>query len=220
MTQTERERVLDPNRTITIVSGLPRSGTSLMMQMLEAAGIDVASDHVREADDDNRRGYYELEAVKRIREDTSFFDGCVGKAVKVVAPLLPFLPTPFDYYILFMDRDLDEVLASQQLMLRRRTGRGEGAEGANDSVMARAYQNQLEKVDHWIDDQSNLKSLRISHRQMLAEPAGIAQKVAEFLSTSEFSLQSADSDVNSALLIARMANVVDPELSRQSRGRA
>jgi len=208
------------SRPVLVVSGLPRSGTSLMMQMLEAAGIDVASDHVREADDDNRRGYYELEAVKRIREDTSFFDGCVGKAVKVVAPLLPFLPTPFDYYILFMDRDLDEVLASQQLMLRRRTGRGEGAEGANDSVMARAYQNQLEKVDHWIDDQSNLKSLRISHRQMLAEPAGIAQKVAEFLSTSEFSLQSADSDVNSALLIARMANVVDPELSRQSRGRA
>ncbi len=188
----------------------------MMMQMLEAAGIDVASDRVREADDDNRRGYYELEAVKRIREDASFFDGCVGKAVKVVAPLLRFIPRSFDYYILFMDRDLDEVLASQQEMLRRRTGREEGADDANTSAMAHAYQNQTERVRNWIDDQSNIESLRISHSQMLSEPVSAARLVAEFLAPSGFSLQAADSDLNSASLIDRMADVVDPELSRQS----
>ena len=120
MTRTKREHVLDPNRTITIVSGLPRSGTSMMMQMLEAAGLEVATDGRRIADSDNPKGYFELDAVKRLQEDSSFLQTVVGQAVKVVSPLVPFLPSEYDYRIISMERDLDEVLASQRVMLDRR----------------------------------------------------------------------------------------------------
>jgi hypothetical protein len=115
-TPSSAERHLDPARMITIVSGLPRSGTSMMMQMLEAAGLEIASDALRAADADNPRGYYELEAVKRIRDDDSFLGECVGRVVKIVAPLLPSLPEEYDYRIVFMERDLAEVLASQREM--------------------------------------------------------------------------------------------------------
>ena len=110
---------LEPDRLITVVSGLPRSGTSMMMQMLVAAGLEAASDARRIQDDDNPHGYFELEAVKRIRQDASFLGGVVGKALKVVAPLLPSLPNKFDYAVVFLERDLSEVLASQSAMLSR-----------------------------------------------------------------------------------------------------
>ena len=110
---------LDPGRTITIVSGLPRSGTSMMTQMLEAAGFEIASDGRRVADPDNPRGYYELDAVKRLRQDTSCLAAAVGRAVKIVALLLPALSRDYDYRVIFVERELDEVLASQRAMLDR-----------------------------------------------------------------------------------------------------
>jgi hypothetical protein len=192
----------------------------MMMQMLEAAGVDIASDRVRRADADNRRGYYELEAVKGIREDTSFFEGCVGKAVKVVAPLLPLIPSSFDYCVLFMDRGLDEVLASQHEMLRRLTGREESdGKAAREPAMERAFQGQINKTRNWMDDQPNLKSLRVSHRRMLAKPIDTAERVVEFLKSSEVSFQAGSLDGNADSLITQMAGVVDPDLSRQSKVR-
>src|SRR5438045_2458230 len=95
---------------IIIVSGLPRSGTSLMMQMLENGGVDVVTDNVRTADADNPRGYYEFEPVKKIKQDTSWLPATRGKAFKMVSQLLYHLPPSERYRVLFMERDLDEML--------------------------------------------------------------------------------------------------------------
>src|SRR2546430_7498795 len=104
---------------IIIVSGLPRSGTSLMMQMLENGGVPVVTDHIRSADTDNPRGYYEFEQVKKIKTDTSWLPGTRGKAFKMVSQLLYDLPPSEKYMILFMERDWDEMLLSQEKMLQR-----------------------------------------------------------------------------------------------------
>src|ERR1700757_2956947 len=99
---------------IIIVSGLPRSGTSLMMQMLDQGGVEVVTDHVRTADTDNPRGYYEYEQVKKIKQDTSWLPATRGKAFKMVSQLLYDLPAGERYRVVFMERDLDEVLVSQE----------------------------------------------------------------------------------------------------------
>src|SRR5437660_7651564 len=104
---------------IIIVSGLPRSGTSLMMQMLENGGVPVVTDNIRTADTDNPKGYYEFEQVKKIKQDASWLPGTRGKVFKMVSQLLYDLPAGELYRIIFMDRDIDEVLASQEKMLER-----------------------------------------------------------------------------------------------------
>ena len=153
---------LDPARTITIVSGLPRSGTSMMMQMLEAAGFGIASDGRRVADRDNPKGYYELDAVKRLREDASCLGEAVGRAVKVIAPLLPSLSGDYDYRVIFVERALDEVLASQRAMLDPK--RVSGAQ-PDDDALKRAYENQLSEVKSWLAPAEHENGLRrpLSH---------------------------------------------------------
>ena len=111
---------------IVIVSGLPRSGTSLMMQMLSSGGLEVVTDNVRTADVDNPRGYYELEKVKRVKADASWLPDVRGKVFKMVSQLLYDLPPTQCYRVIFMERDLDEILASQERMLER-LGRAAGA---------------------------------------------------------------------------------------------
>src|SRR5713101_3371282 len=107
------------NSEIIIVSGLPRSGTSLMMQMLENGGVEIVTDNIRAADTDNPRGYYEFEKVKKIKQDASWLPATRGKAFKMVSQLLYDLPTSEQYRIIFMERDLEEVLLSQEKMLQR-----------------------------------------------------------------------------------------------------
>src|SRR5262249_58261695 len=107
---------------IVIVSGLPRSGTSLMMQMLQAGGMPLLTDALRPADADNPNGYWEYEPVKRLQQDNSWIPKAEGKAVKVVSALLPYLPPQHTYKIIFMQRPLQEVMASQTVMLERRGG--------------------------------------------------------------------------------------------------
>ena len=114
------EMSFQPGSFVTLVSGLPRSGTSMMMQMLHAGGIPAVTDNIRLADKDNERGYYELEAVKRTKDDASWLRDAPGKAVKVIYLLLYDLPTDYTYRVIFMNRNLDEVLASQRAMLERR----------------------------------------------------------------------------------------------------
>src|SRR5215510_8114285 len=104
---------------IIVVSGLPRSGTSLMMQMLDSGGVEVVTDNIRAADTDNPRGYHEFEKVKRIKHDASWLPGTRGKVFKMISQLLYDLPPGENYRIIFMDRDLDEVLRSQEKMLER-----------------------------------------------------------------------------------------------------
>ena len=121
---------------VIVVSGLPRSGTSMIMQMLETAGLPLLTDGVRPPDADNPRGYYEFEPVKAIKTDASFLEVAVGRVVKVVAPLLPSLPPLYDYRIVFVERALCEVLASQRAMLAQR---GQAAGIAEGGALAKAF---------------------------------------------------------------------------------
>ncbi|MGO9469165.1 MAG: hypothetical protein ACLQVF_33985 [Isosphaeraceae bacterium] len=107
------------SKHIIIVSGLPRSGTSLMMQMLDQGGVEIVTDNIRRADTDNPRGYYELEQVKKIKNDVSWLPATRGKAFKMVSQLLYELPPTEEYRVIFMERDLDEMLVSQEKMLAR-----------------------------------------------------------------------------------------------------
>ena len=121
---------------ITIVSGLPRSGTSMMMKMLEAGGMELLTDEIRTADADNPKGYYEFERVKQIELDAEWLEDSRGKAVKMIAALLKHLPPDYDYEIIFMRRDIREVLASQRRML---VHRGEAPDTVSNARMGRLW---------------------------------------------------------------------------------
>jgi Sulfotransferase domain len=164
---------------IVIVSGLPRSGTSLMMQMLDMGGVEVVTDKIRTADTDNPRGYYEFEQVKKIKSDASWLPGTRGKAVKMVSQLLYDLPASETYRIIFMDRDMDEMLLSQEKMLQRL-----GRDGAPREKMRQAYEMHLQKLHEWLKKQSNMVMMRMSYNNVLQSPHEHAKVVAEFVGGS------------------------------------
>jgi hypothetical protein len=181
---------------LTIVSGLPRSGTSLMMKMLEAGGLPVLVDNVREADVDNPQGYYEFEPVKALKADTSWVAPALGKAVKMVYLLLKDLPEGYEYRVLFMRRDLDEVLASQKAMLDRM---GKPAP-LDDARMGALFRDQLAKFDEWVKARPNFRVLDVPHRGLLTDARPILAEVDRFL--------------GGGLDLDAMARVVDPTLYR------
>src|SRR5438270_10834083 len=150
---------------IIIVSGLPRSGTSLMMQMFAAGGIDTVTDAIRTADCDNPRGYLEFERVKKIKHDSSWLPEMRGKAFKMVSQLLYDLPPSEHYRIIFMERDLDEVLASQEKMLERL-----GRPAAPREQMRAAFQTHLNRLDFWLTEQSHMRMLRINYKTLVEAP--------------------------------------------------
>ena len=163
---------------ITIVSGLPRSGTSLMMQMLVAGGMTALADGERQADTDNPRGYLEWERIKTLPNDP----GCIvegeGKVVKVISKLLLSLPAGHEYRVIFMQRPLPEVLASQDEMLRRR---GTYKEGVNPAVITTAFEKHLREVYAWLDGKPYVKAIRLPYHDVLRQPKETSQKLAEFL---------------------------------------
>ena len=149
---------------ITIVSGLPRSGTSMMMQIIDASGFPVLTDKKREADNNNPKGYYEYEPVKKLMVDKSWLPNANGKAVKIIAQLLPFLPSNYDYKIIFMRRDMNEVLQSQQVML----GKEKDVKAKNFPLkLSEAFQKQLQKVEAWVDSQPNVEMLDVNYTDVL-----------------------------------------------------
>ena len=180
---------------IIIVSGLPRSGTSLMMQMLDNGGIEVVTDGTRTADVDNPKGYYEFEKVKTIKRDTSWLIETRGKAFKMVSQLLYDLPARERYRVIFMERDLDEMLASQEKMLQRL-----GRPAAPRDEIKGPYTQHLKRLHEWLADQRNMELLRVSYNELLSEPRRQAERVREFLGI--------DADVE------KMARTVDPSLYR------
>ena len=121
---------------LDVVSGLPRSGTSMMMQMLEAGGLDPLSDALRQADDSNPLGYLELERIKRLAQDNHWLAEARGTVIKVVAPLIPFLQQGENYRVIVMDRDLDEVAASQSSMLRAWSARAQPRQATAQAAAA------------------------------------------------------------------------------------
>ncbi len=184
--------------TITIVSGLPRSGTSMMMKMLEAGGMPVLTDHIRTADEDNPHGYYEFERVKQIEQDKAWLPAARGKAVKMIGALLKHLPSDYAYKIIFMQRKMDEVLASQRQMLIRRD---ESADTISDEKMASLFRRHDEQVKAWLTAQPNMEVLYVRYGDVLADPARQAERISRFLGET--------------LDVKKMAATVDRSLYRQ-----
>lgn len=167
------------DRTIIVVTGLPRSGTSMMMQLLAAAGIPPHTDRQRAADPDNPRGYYEHSAAMRLHDDTAWVPEARGKAVKIVAPLLLYLPRGEQYRLIIMHRALDEVVASQRAMLQR-LGRSGGSLG--DTELARAFTSQLVRVQNWLEQRPEIPVLAVGYADAIIDPSGTATRLAQFLS--------------------------------------
>lgn len=163
---------------ITIVSGLPRSGTSMMMQAIEAGGIPALTDNIRKKDEDNPKGYYEFEPVKKTKDNPSWVPGARGKVVKMVYSLLYDLPEAYEYRVVFMRRNMDEILTSQKKMLER-----SGKQGAkvSDEKLAELFKTQLEKFDCWIAAQKNFSILPVDYKDMIASPKSQCEKINNFL---------------------------------------
>jgi predicted AlkP superfamily phosphohydrolase/phosphomutase/tetratricopeptide (TPR) repeat protein len=165
-------------RDIVVVSGLPRSGTSMMMQMLAAGGLELWTDGVRQPDEDNPHGYHEHGAARRLAEDASWLPQARGRAVKIVAPLLSRLPAGEQYRIILMRRDLAATIASQRVMLRRQ-GRA-GADLAEDSLKE-TYLHWLREVSAWIRQRDDVAVLPCAYEEVLDSPLRMAEQIGDFL---------------------------------------
>lgn len=163
---------------LTIVSGLPRSGTSMMMRMLDQGGLPVLIDGERTPDDDNPNGYYEFEAVKQTREDPSWLRGCEGKAVKMIYRLLYDLPSSQECRVIFMTRQLEEVLASQRVMLRRK---GMADDAITDDQMSALFRADLNKFRTWVAAQPHINLIDVSYNQVQENPVAEVRRINEFL---------------------------------------
>ena len=184
-------------KPVIIVSGLPRSGTSMMMRMLEAGGIKVVTDNFRKADLDNPKGYYEFEKVKKIKEDASWIDACRGKVVKMVSMLLYDLPDDRTYKVVFMKRKMEEILQSQQKMLDRL--KKESVD--SDQKMAERYEKHLKEIDNWLEKKSNIEVLYVHYNEVIEDPQRNIERLNVFFENT--------------LQIDNMKSVIDRNLYRQ-----
>lgn len=168
-----------PSEVITIVSGLPRSGTSMMMKMLEAGGLPSLTDFKRSPDESNPRGYYEFERVKKLQDgDQEWLETAQGKVVKVISALLEFLPPIYPYKILYMQRNIIEVLNSQRQMLNRLHQK---TDPISDEQFVSLFQKHEAKVEAWISDQPRMEICYVSYNDLLVNPWMQLQKVRQFL---------------------------------------
>lgn len=191
-----------PRQPVVIVSGLPRSGTSMMMKMLEAGGVLPLTDHLRTADVDNPKGYYEFERVKKLEEgDTAWLPEAEGKAVKIISALLKHLPDGFEYRVIFMRRNMGEILASQKKMLQNR---GEATDVVPDEEIAALFDKHLQHIRQWIESHPNVSVLYLHYSDVLADPLPQARRVNAFLGNK--------------LNVEAMALTVDPHLYRNREG--
>ena len=168
----------EEKQPVIIVSGLPRSGTSMMMRMLAEGGLPVITDELRRPDEDNPNGYFELEVVRQLREgDSTWLRGANGKGIKVISSLLEFLPQTYQYKIIFMERDTRETLASQKKMLEHR---GEQAR-ISDEEMEQQFHHHLATIKPWLVRQPNMDVLYVKYNVLLAEPERFCAQIAGFL---------------------------------------
>lgn len=183
---------------IVVVSGLPRSGTSMAMKMLDAGGIELVTDNERTADVDNPKGYFEDERVKNLAEseDTTWVLDARGKGIKVVSSLLQYLPRDVNYQLVFMRRHLHEVVASQNKMLARR---GETSD-TTDERMIELYESHLRRINAMLRHASHFRAIDLHYTAVLESPRDEAERIREFLGRS--------------LDVERMAAVVDERLYR------
>lgn len=184
---------------IVIVSGLPRSGTSMMMNMLEAGGMDLLVDNVRKADKDNPRGYFEYELVKKLPEgNIIWLESANSKVVKVVSYYIHHLPPRYEYKVLFMERNFDEILESQKQSViekEQTTSRKE------DKMMTDYFKNHVKQTKEWISLQPNFSVLYLSYNEIVLNPEQYLDKINTFL---ELELNK-----------EKMSKIVDKNLYRQ-----
>lgn len=163
---------------IIIVSGLPRSGTSMMMKMLAEAGLPVVTDELRRADQDNPNGYFELELVRQLKEgNVEWLQDASGKGVKVISALLEYLPHDYRYKIIFMERDARETLVSQKKMLDHR---GQ-APKLNDDEMEQQFHAHLSAIKPWLARQPNAELYLVNYNALMSEPASVCEHIVDFL---------------------------------------
>jgi hypothetical protein len=191
---------VDRSEFVIVVSGAPRSGTSMMMRMLEAGGIDILTDGLRRADDDNPAGYFEYEPVKNTASDSSWLENADGRAVKIVYSLLPDLPFDFDYRVVFMTRELSEMVASQEVMLGRQRRL---SHETNPERWRHEFADELTHIKAWVTRQPNFSVLEVDYNRTLAQPGETVGALDRFL--------------GSGLDLDAMKKVVDPSLYRQRR---
>jgi len=163
---------------IIVVSGLPRSGTSMMMKMLVEGGLPVVTDEIRRPDDDNPNGYFELEVVRQLKEGKfAWLKQANGKVVKVISALLEYLPQQYQYKVIFMERESKETLASQKKMLEHR---GETSK-MSDEEMEQQFHAHVAALKPWIIRQPNMDVLYIKYNALMAEPEPFCEQIADFL---------------------------------------
>jgi hypothetical protein len=173
----------------------------MMMRMLEAGGLPVITDNVRAADKDNPLGYYEFEPVKQLAKDASWLDAAGGKVVKIIYRLLYDLPRLYSYKVIFMRRKLQEVIASQQAMLRRLNQKGASLP---DDRLAHGYQSDLQKLDVWLGGQHNFEVMHVDYYGVVYDIKGTIDNIEQFLA------RKLDTEA--------MRSVIDQSLHRQRGG--
>jgi hypothetical protein len=172
----------------------------MMMAALKAGGMEVLTDGIRIADRNNPKGYFEFERVKKLpKDDFDWLDGAKGKAVKIISTLLPYLPENYRYRIIFMKRDLQEILSSQQRMLER-SGKSE-EHPIDDADLLDSYNQHLDLLSLWLAERDWIDTLYVNYNQILAHPCMEFTKVANFL--------------NGQVDAQKMSNVVDRDLYRE-----
>jgi hypothetical protein len=186
-------------KPLILVSGLPRSGTSMLMQMLEKGGLPIVTDKIRTADEDNPKGYHEFERIKEIdkTQDKSWLKEYRGQVIKTISFLLQDLPRDLNYKVLFMRRNIEEVLRSQNKMLERN---GTGGPLVEDQKMRGNYEFHLKKVYYQLEHIPNFEVLYLDYPAVVEDPLREAKRIDEFL--------------GGKLNVQAMANAVESSLYR------
>ncbi|MFW6065009.1 MAG: sulfotransferase [Candidatus Natronoplasma sp.] len=185
------------NETIAVVSGLPRSGTSMMMQMLDEGGIEPLTDKERGPDEDNPKGYYEYERVKGLPDDTEWLKEAKGKAVKVLGELIKHLPGDYHYKIVFIERNLDEIIESQTKMLKHK---GEDPDDISKDELRDTFKNYRKILKQQISASPNMEVLYVSYNDIMSHPEPVVESVSAFF--------------DGELETTEMLSVIDEELYR------
>jgi len=168
----------EKTKTIIVVSGLPRSGTSMMMKMLAEGGLPILTDSIRGMDEDNPNGYFEFELVKQLADgNAKWLADANGRAVKIISQLLEYLPSEHKYKVIFMERDIKEILSSQRKMLERRR---EGHQ-INDAEMEKQFGDHLGNVKFWLARQPNMEALYMNYNHLISIPSNSMIAIQDFI---------------------------------------
>jgi tetratricopeptide (TPR) repeat protein len=197
-----REPLSPIGDAVLIVSGLPRSGTSMLMQMLDAGGMQILKDERRECDEDNPRGYFELEAVKKMFRERQWLADARGKALKVVVPLVSHLPPGCEYRVVLIERDYDEILDSQAGMIARRGELIEESQERRDRLRSE-YIRLVTQTKILLEGRADVKIVSVRHEDVIENPRAIAELLDHF--------------AGGGLDLARMSMAVDRSLHRNRR---